>query len=84
MNACAGCRWIRLVFIPAGLILYLMLDVIKLIDRAVPIWEIFVIGLAMFGIVLVLVLWWAFGYNLIVVPEPTAVVKPAALAASLL
>jgi hypothetical protein len=57
-----------------------MLNIIKLIDRVLPLWEMIVVGLALFGIVLVLVLWWAFGYNLIVIPEPTAaLVKPAAL-----
>ncbi len=59
-----------------------MIGVLKSIDRFIPLWEAAVILLALFLIVLVLVLWWAFGYNLIVVPEAAA--KPAALAASLL
>jgi hypothetical protein len=61
-----------------------MANILGLIDRYIPLWEAAVILLALFAILLVLILWWAFGYNLIVVPEPTAVVKPAALAASLL
>jgi hypothetical protein len=57
-----------------------MLNIIKLIDRVLPLWEVIVVGFALFAIVLVLVLWWAFGYNLIVIPEPTAsVMKPAML-----
>jgi len=60
-----------------------MLKIIQLVDRIIPFWELIVVGLALFAIVLVLLLWWAFGYNLIVVPE-AAVVKPAAFALSLL
>jgi len=60
-----------------------MIDVLKAIDRVIPLWEAAVILIALFLIVLVLVLWWAFGYNLIVVPDVVAV-KPPALAASLL
>jgi len=62
-----------------------MLTVLKGIDKYIPLWEAAVILFALFAIVLVLVLWWAFGYNLIIVPEPAAAaMKPAALAASLL
>jgi hypothetical protein len=58
-----------------------MLDIIKVVDRFIPLWEMIVIVLALFLIVVVLVLWWAFGYNLIVVPEAA---QPASLVASLL
>jgi hypothetical protein len=61
-----------------------MLNTIRIVDRAIPLWEILVVFFALFAIVLVLVLWWAFGYNLIVVPEPAPILKPASLAASLL
>ncbi|MFH0862016.1 MAG: hypothetical protein V1875_03200 [Candidatus Altiarchaeota archaeon] len=62
-----------------------MLAVLKGIDKYIPLWEAAVIFFALFAIVLVLVLWWAFGYNLIIVPEPSAsVMKPASLAATLL
>lgn len=44
-----------------------MLKHIKMLDRFIPLWEILVIFLALAAIVLVLVLWWAFGYNLVVI-----------------
>ena len=43
-----------------------MIRTIKMLDRVIPLWEIIVIVAALFAIVLVLVLWWAFGYNLVV------------------
>jgi hypothetical protein len=58
-----------------------MIGILKSIDKYIPLWELLVIVIALFSIVLVLILWWAFGYNLIVVPEPTELLKPAALAA---
>jgi hypothetical protein len=62
-----------------------MFNTIRIVDRVIPLWELLVLAFALFAIVLVLVLWWAFGYNLIVVPEQVpAAVKPAALALSLL
>ncbi len=45
-----------------------MLRTIKMLDQVIPLWEILVILFALAAIVLVLVLWWAFGYNLIAVP----------------
>jgi len=59
-----------------------MLNLIKMVDRVLPLWELIVLAIAFVAIALVLVLWWAFGYNLIVVPGE--VIKPASLAASLL
>ncbi|MFH1055661.1 MAG: hypothetical protein V1744_06170 [Candidatus Altiarchaeota archaeon] len=53
-----------------------MWNLLKSIDKVIPLWEALVIALALFAIVLVLVLWWAFGYNLIVVPEVVTAVKP--------
>jgi hypothetical protein len=61
-----------------------MIGVLKAIDKYIPLWEAGVIMLALFLIVLVLVLWWAFGYNLIAITEAGPAAKPAALAASLL
>lgn len=43
-----------------------MLRQIKMLDRTVPVWEIIVMILAFLLIALVLVIWWAFGYNLVV------------------
>jgi len=62
-----------------------MLDVLKAVDKVIPLWELAVVFLAVLAIVVILVLWWAFGYNLVVVPEniPQAA-QPAALALSLL
>ena len=61
-----------------------MLKLIKVLDKTIPLWEIIVILFALAAIVLVLVLWWAFGYNLIVVPEQVDAIKPAVFAASLI
>jgi hypothetical protein len=38
-----------------------------MLDKVVPLWEVIVIVLALMAIAAVLVLWWAFGYNLVVV-----------------
>jgi hypothetical protein len=62
-----------------------MLKLIKIIDRVIPLWELIVVVLAIAAITLVVVLWWAFGYNLVVAPDTAAAaVKPAALGLSLL
>jgi len=61
-----------------------MIGILKSIDKYIPLWELLVIGFALFAILLVLILWWAFGYNLIVVPETQEAAKPAALALGLI
>ena len=53
-----------------------MLRYIKLLDQTIPIWEIIVVFLALLMIALVLVLWWAFGYNLVLVPVAAGVLYP--------
>ena len=60
-----------------------MISQIKMLDKMIPLWEILVIFLALFAIVLVLVLWWAFGYNLTVV-APNEAAAPLALASVLI
>jgi len=61
-----------------------MLNLLKAIDRVIPLWELIVIGMALLGIAVVLVLWWAYGYNLVVAPEPVLAQPVVTLAASLL
>jgi hypothetical protein len=58
-----------------------MIDIIRQIDQHIPFWEFAVIGAAIAAIFLVLILWWAFGYNLVAyVPEVDSL-KPAAFTA---
>ena len=61
-----------------------MLDALHKIDQTVPLWELLVIGLALLAIALVLILWWAFGYNLVVVTHQPDSMQPVSLAAALL
>ena len=61
-----------------------MLHYIKMLDQTIPLWEVLVLALAMMAIAVVLILWWAFGYNLVVVTDQPASIKAAALAAALL
>jgi hypothetical protein len=61
-----------------------MIKTIKMLDQTIPLWEILVIGLALLAIVAVLVLWWAFGYNLTVVTPEPATMKPVVFAGSLI
>ncbi|MBU0762248.1 MAG: hypothetical protein KKD39_04430 [Candidatus Altiarchaeota archaeon] len=56
-----------------------MITQIKMLDRVIPLWEILVIVLALAAILLVLVLWWAFGYNLSVIVQKPLSIEPAAL-----
>ncbi len=61
-----------------------MITQIQMLDRVVPLWEILVIVFALAAILLVLVLWWAFGYNLVVVIDKPPTLETVALASALL
>jgi hypothetical protein len=61
-----------------------MMREIKMLDRVVPLWEILIIAAAMAAIVLVLILWWAFGYNLAAVIDKPQTMEALALSAALL
>jgi len=61
-----------------------MLRYIQMLDKTLPVWEVIVLLLALTAIALVLILWWAFGYNLIAVTEQPDSIKAVSLAAALL
>ena len=61
-----------------------MLEILKSLDQTIPLWELIVLGLALMAIAAVLILWWAFGYNLVVVTNQPDTMEAVSLAASLL
>ena len=61
-----------------------MLEILKSLDQTIPLWELIVLGLALMAIAAVLILWWAFGYNLVVLTNQPDTMQAVSLAASLL
>ena len=60
-----------------------MIRTIKMLDQVIPVWEVLVIIGALLAIVIVLILWWAFGYNLVVISETPASMGAGFLARAL-
>ncbi len=60
-----------------------MLNILRTLDETVPLWELVVIGVALMAIAAVLILWWAFGYNLTVVTQQPDTMEAVQLAATL-
>jgi hypothetical protein len=61
-----------------------MSDLKFLIPENIPLWEMTVEAVALVVMLLVLVLWYFFGYDLVVVPNQPNVINPAALGAALI